>query len=517
MTSNHSSRHIFRETVVYGVGTVLSQVLSALRGMMVAALLGPVEYGFWKVIQVGLDYLGYTHFGFMHGMARQIPLYRAAGESEKDHGTRQITLGMTLLTSLGAGGLVILAAMPMAAEVRLAWVGVACVLLPTQLFRFLHMICLADGRFAVLSGANVLLAVASFIVMAWWIPRWGLAGVFLGLGAGYWAGVLFGWVRGIYPWPPGFNWVHITRRQVDPLVLPLLQNGFPFMCVDGLFVVWQGVDRLALASVLGASNEAMGHYGLSVMIASFAIQIPQIVNRVLFRRTISGFADENPERNDRLNFARKHLDLPALAVAGWSPIVFCPCLIGSACMIRWFLPEYQAAVPLVAWQMAACYWCGVGLLVRNVFTATNRQWRLGMIYLAAISGTVATIYALWLLVPEHAGLGAAIGGIGSLVGAVLAAFCSLFDLGRHFRYGAWHLGSLCGGCLLPFLPFSIWMIHFIDFYQSWSPGHPIPMWSLFLESVWSLAACLPAALWALWKMKGLNLRQSVSTTESDHR
>lgn len=181
-------------------------------------------------------------------------------------------------------------------------------------------------------------------------------------------------------------------------------------------------------------------------------------------------------------------------------------------MIHLFLPEYQAAIPLVAWQLAACYWCSVGLLVRNVFTATKRQWRLGQYYLLAIIATVGTIYAMRWLVPAGAGLGVTIGGIGSLAGAVLAALCSLIDLGCFFRYSASRLVGVLAWCLIPFIPYSLWMIHFISSCEGLLAGARISWANMLFELLLSLGICLPAALWTLWKIRQIHFTQSHSAT-----
>ncbi|MCA9438717.1 MAG: hypothetical protein KC978_23225, partial [Candidatus Omnitrophica bacterium] len=49
-----------RETVLYGTGTLIAQVISALRGVLIASILGPATYGLWKSVQVAYDWLAYT-------------------------------------------------------------------------------------------------------------------------------------------------------------------------------------------------------------------------------------------------------------------------------------------------------------------------------------------------------------------------------------------------------------------------------------------------------------------------
>jgi O-antigen/teichoic acid export membrane protein len=498
--SARPERSVIYETVVYGVGTFLSQAISALRGILVAGMLGPKEYGFWKVLQVGLDYLGYTHFGFLHGMARKIPVFRQQGQVEKEALSRSLALTVTFLTAVLAGLAAIIVTVGMTRTTWFAWIGIACVLVPNQLFRYLHMTCLADGRFAVLSLSNMLLAGVSFLVMWLMIPAWGLYGVFAGFAAGYLSGIAFGWVRGVFAFHPAETGEGWTGQGTRDLASQLFQAGFPFMCVDGLFVVWQGVDRLALATLYGARSEALGHYGLSVMIASFAVQIPQVFNRVLFRRTVRAFGQQSSLEPLELSPLRRHIDLPTLAVAGWTPLLLGPCLIGSRAVIHLFLPNYIPAEVPTALQLLGCYWCGVGLLVRNVYTATDRQWRLGGIYGVAILATIGTIYADWWLEGGHSRLGISAGGVGTIVGSVAAALLSIVDICAFLQYKGREVMKLVVQTSIPFLPFCLWTWWLVATRTPWTEASGAMALDVFLSMGTCLLACGPCALWVLWRV-----------------
>ncbi len=512
MNTSMPHRRILKETVIYGAGTFLSQVLSGLRGMMVAKMLGPAAYGFWKVIQVGIDYLSYAHVGFLHGLARQVPFYRSRGEGGKEAEARTRVLWVTLVSSFLAGVFAVLVTIPLPRETWFAWIGLAVILIPAQLFRYLHMTCLADGRFAVLSGANLLMAGMSFVVMYLAIPSWGIYGVFAGLAIGYGCGVVLGWGRGIFV-IPSFPW----SAWHSPVVRDLLTAGFPFMCVDGLFVIWQGIDRLALASLYGARSEAMGHYGLAVMIASFATQIPQVVNRVLFRRTVGAFTKQVDGTDTELIDLRRHVDLPTFAVAGWAPVLLAPCLLGSVVLIHLFLPEYSPAITPTALQLLSCYWIGVGMLVRNVFTATNRQWRLGGIYLVAITITVGTIYLDWGLNGGHSRLGISAGGVGALLGALVAAILSLIDTARWLKYSGKDLAGLLVRSTLPFLPFAAWTWWVVTIPKEWDSISLAMVRELCFLMITGLVLCAPAAVWVLHRVLRMTSSRSSSTMQSGPR
>ncbi|MCA9432305.1 MAG: hypothetical protein KC940_17465, partial [Candidatus Omnitrophica bacterium] len=344
-----------RETVLYGTGTLIAQVISALRGVLIASILGPATYGLWKSVQVAYDWLAYTHFGILHGMAREIPILRKAGDTRSESSVRRIGLKAAVVTSIAAGLLLILFTWKKGEVPWTVWIGIALLLLPTQLFRFVHMICLAEGRFGVLSLANLALAVSSLLFMWILTPTYGIYGVIGGLGLGYMLSLVLAGARGIFR-------VGIREAMESVPLKSLVTAGFSFMAVDGLFVFWQRLDRLALIPFYGAESEALGFYGLATMVAAFGIQIPQVFTRVLFRRTVPVFDPSNQTTGSDL---RKHLKAPALLVASLSPLLLSLGTVSSWGMIAWLLPAYsqltgsqtsgcEESIAILLWACAAC-------------------------------------------------------------------------------------------------------------------------------------------------------------------
>jgi len=488
---------VLRETTQYGAGMLLAQVISAFRGLLVAGYLGPQLFGLWKVLQVALDYLGYCHLGLQHGMARLIPLFWERGEGEKERWMRSFVFGMSILTAVIAGGLALVLTNGQEKEIRYAWVGIAAVLVASQLFRYLHMVCLADGRFALLSISNVLFAVIALVMMTVCIPEsglgWGLYGVFAGLGVGYGAVLLLGIVQGVYP-----RIVFRPERSFPrkPVVSLIFRTGFPFMAVDGLFVVWQGIDRLGLAWLFGAKSAELGYYGFAATVASFAIQVPQVVTRVMFRRVLASLAKGEGDDAD----LGRNFEAPAIAFAGCAPLIYGLGLIVTWCLIRGvpFLQGFRGAEVSIGLLLLSAYWCGIGLQIRNVFIGTDRMWRLGVIYTIAITATVAVLFIASPIQFGDTQIGIAAGGLGMLVGSIVFAFLSIMD-GLRILLIEWKkIGSLLLQLTVPFIPYAIWT-GWMVFYR----GSVCESWG------WSLAELVvltvPGAVWAYGKVAGTRI------------
>ena len=459
---------ILKEASIYGLGTVTAQVVSAIRGLVIAGMLGPSSYGLWKSLQVGLDYLGYTHLGVLHGMSRKIPLDRATGSDERLRITAKVGFWIAVLSSLMTGCVVVVWTWGYGSPFRELWIAIAGLLVLGQLIRYLAMRCQADGRLGVLSFAELLWAVVSFAAMYLLVPYWGVLGVLIGMGAGFATAVVVACLQGIFPAP------HELFAKEKPgasfrVFRELLSTGFPFMFVDGLFVVWQRIDRLVLVFLFGAESNQLGWYGLATMVASFAIQVPQIQMRVLFRRTLHAANQLPADGGFDPGRLRKHLEMPVMAVACTTPLLFG---LGTALtwfLIRWFLPEYIQAESSVALLMLACYWSAVGIAVRNLYTAMNRQWTLAVIYSVAILATVAAILALSRTGEGGPGAEILIGGYGMLAGSVLFGNLALWDTSRVCGLAFVERGRLLLIGWGPFALFAIWAW----VAGAWTPTEPI--------------------------------------------
>lgn len=489
-----------QESVVYGTGTLVSQVISALRGLMIASMLGPASYGLWKSVQVVLEWLPYTHFGVLHGMARQIPLSRRSGDPLEENASRGTGLFASVVSGIVAGGLLIAVTYRTSEVAWGIWVGIAGLVFLTQLFRFVHMICLADGRFAVLSASNLILAILSFVLMAVSVPSYGVYGVLLGLGGGYvGALILAGW-RSIFRggWR-GYSLWGMTQR--------LAVTGFPFMAVDGLFVFWQRLDRMVLIPFYGAESVALGYYGLATMVASFAIQIPQVFTRVLFRRTVPVFGNEVEDTVEARTARKRHLETPCLLVSSISPLLLSLGTLASWLMVFYFLPEYSSfrknesagCEESIALLMFAAYGCGVGLAFRNIYTGINRQWRLAGIYGIACFASILPPVLVLSGVGEVEVSRIGIAGWGMALGSALFMVLTLVDCCRLRGSSPHETHLLLWRALGPGIVYLVWTLSALErpYWFSQSPSE-WTYWAVLIMSALLLHA--PIALLGVRKV-----------------
>lgn len=64
-------------------GNLLSAVLGAVGGLLVARYLGPKETGLFRSFSIPLMYLTFLHLGTFDGLHRQIPFYFGKGRSDE--------------------------------------------------------------------------------------------------------------------------------------------------------------------------------------------------------------------------------------------------------------------------------------------------------------------------------------------------------------------------------------------------------------------------------------------------
>ena len=78
-----SQRHkIITDSAKMFFANVVTAVTGIVRGVLIAGVLGPNNYGVWSIFNVIMSYIPYTHFGLLDGMTKQIPLLKGKGSFE---------------------------------------------------------------------------------------------------------------------------------------------------------------------------------------------------------------------------------------------------------------------------------------------------------------------------------------------------------------------------------------------------------------------------------------------------
>ncbi len=418
----------------YTAGRYTSEFLYAIRGLLLASLLGPRMFGLWTKMKLTLLFLQYAQLGSHEAMLREVPDALGVGDRRRATEIERSVLGFSLTVSiLVAVAIIAIASVRQgeaSAEQR-AWILLAVVFPLSQLYWFVHLKLRAEKAFGRVSYLMVGLALSTTVLGCWAAARFGLEGFLVVLAASHLLMVMAS---------------HVGR---DPLARPawnlervrvLLRVGSPIMLSGALLILLWNVDKLAIWAFL--SRESLGIYALPSYFLMTVMMIPEAVSAVLYPHLVERIssAESAPEALGRY-FIQPTLIIGYLA----APAVGLLFLVLHL-PIRWLLPEYVAGITPGRILIAALFFAALTRIPYVALLALSRQRSLVVMTLGAvlfgalvISGLIASGYGL-----EGAAFGAASTYL--LYSLVLIGSC-LAEAGLAPR----DLRRFLGDLLLPFV------------------------------------------------------------------
>jgi O-antigen/teichoic acid export membrane protein len=260
-----------RRIAGYGAARVVVEIILGVRGLALAAVLGPVAFGGWALMRLATGYASFGTLGIHRGLELELTRARGLPAAHDDRARPDAAALAYLLAVFGLLAVGALAAsfvvQDPARMVELRIFGAA--VLGEQLYGY-GLVALrvrADlGRYARLELAHAGLQLVCTCVPAW---AWGLNGALAGMVIGNLLSV--GVVIGHVPLRPRFAPAVIRR---------LLGIGLPFAVTMWLGRLLGSVDRLVVAADGGRS--ALGYYAFAVSIAGLAATLGWVVRVVIF-------------------------------------------------------------------------------------------------------------------------------------------------------------------------------------------------------------------------------------------
>jgi O-antigen/teichoic acid export membrane protein len=409
------SRQTIRSITALFSSNVVSSVLTAIGGLLVAHFLGPKETGAFRAFTIPLTYLIFLHLGTWDGLWRQIPYYVGKEMPEKIDALAAAAGSFNLFLSICIScGFVCCAAYSLAyhdmygvwgwlSQAFFCW-GVFYGGYLTSTYRTLH-------HFVALARIQVVQAVLTF-GMVFFLPFLG----FYGLCA-----------RAAFP---SFLTVWIYHQQ-RPLKInyrfdtkalrELIKIGLPFSFWGNLYTsVWSATESALVFYLSGVS--ALGLFSVAAVMMNAVNSLPIAIWQVLTPRVVTTLARDGSVRN-----ANARIIWVTIGFTGFMILFAC---VGSFLLdlfVPPFIPKYVAGIPV----MKVCLWFPVVqavFLPINTLFATGRSWLYGR---SVIAGIVVFPLATYLLYPTIGGLLAV--AVGSLLGRsarTLAAYVDLFALTR---------------------------------------------------------------------------------------
>jgi O-antigen/teichoic acid export membrane protein len=401
-------RKLVRDVFGVALSQYVARAILLVRGVVAAAVLGPLGYGGWNAINLVLDYGAYASAGVLQGLDVRLPA--ASGDRDR---TRALLAGAWSIVWWGGVGFAIVLVAYLATgdrAIESTWgpmapllMGVAALL---QLaVQFYGSTLKSRGRFGPVSGAlgvQFVLGGGLGIALVGRFGVWGLIG---------------GWIAGTL-----LALVVLRRAAPDAPVLPgptrvgieLTRLGLPLFGFFMASLVLRSVDRMALLRYAGPAE--LGLYSLGLMAAGLTLYLPEAAATVLFPRIAAAEGGAGDPSTARRDLTRVHRALMATL-----PLFVGVGALWAGPVVAALLPAFRDGVPALQVLVTGSMLFAAGTLPGYFLLAGGQAKRLLAVGAAAAAIAAALVFGVAARWPDaHAVAWAAGAGYGLFGAGVMA-------------------------------------------------------------------------------------------------
>jgi O-antigen/teichoic acid export membrane protein len=359
------SKAIVREATAFSLATYLFQFVSVIRGIVIAWFLGPALYGVWNIFKTFLETGNYVTAGSSLAVAREIPFNTAQGRQQENLLISRSTIGLCLLVSvlLALGALLFSCfegAAGYRAEIRIcafAFVLNAINLYIPHQLKGEQKIFLLAGYYVAYALLNSLFGLALMLV-------WGIGGLLLGMMAANLVLIAYLLRARHMPRRITLRW-HISRG--------LIGIGFPILFVAVAPKLMASLDKLIIFWLLDST--ATGYYSMAAFFSETINYIPLALATVLFPRLMY-----QKGKGADLSKMGYLYDKPMVLLAWLIPILLGLLVLNIGLVIRYMLPDYLPALPVVQVLLGGLFFTVIWNVPRILLVVFDKQ----RVFLAAI-------------------------------------------------------------------------------------------------------------------------------------
>jgi O-antigen/teichoic acid export membrane protein len=392
---------LLRKLAGYSVARSSAEGLLGIRGIVLAAMLGPTAFGSWALLRLGTRYAALAGLGVFRGL--EVELLQSPEETGRAGAERPGAAGAALGFMLIVAGTLAVGALALSALVsapthRLILQGFAAAALAEAVYGYALVVTRVRTtlrRYAMLEAGT---AVAHLVLGVALARMLGLAGAFMGLAlaSALGAGV-------------ACRWVEMRPRLDAELVRRMLGVGLPVALTAVVGTLLHTADRWVVAAWGG--EELLGYYAFAGALASAAAALALSVRTVVFPEVYG-----EARQAGAATALQRHLERSLMPFAALVPPVVGAIAAGLGPMLELLAPHYAPAIAPARIFLLAGVAAGVVNLAAVGVVAAGRQ-RLLPAYAAAALALNLGLSILALV------LGAGLEGaaVASLVGFVVFA------------------------------------------------------------------------------------------------
>jgi O-antigen/teichoic acid export membrane protein len=406
---SRNQRSVAHQSALLLAANIVARVLGVARGVVVARLLAPTDYGLLATILVASFYLQLFDFGVGWGTVREIPLLRSKGDTasvarlEREVFWWEVVVGLTV--GLVTFGYLAAHSSRPGFDTR-AWMFVP-VYVAAELLRNTQQ-CFLQAResFGPLRRSMIWQAIVDLVLAVIFTRVWGLRGAAAALALTSVSVAIYMIVTS------GSARMWVPARMRGRTFRMLMAVGFPLMVQNLMWANMTNVDKLVILSKL--STESLAYYAMAQTVAASLLLVSGAATRVNGPVMIRRFG-ETGEAASLYGMLFKTLivltyGLPVLVAGIW---------LAGPLFFTMVLPKYGPSIPLLDFSSVAFYAMAVTIGASSLYVALERQVLNGALLLGGMALTVAI--GLWLIHRGEGTMGVAIASALSS-GAYLIAF-----------------------------------------------------------------------------------------------
>jgi O-antigen/teichoic acid export membrane protein len=317
---------LLRRLATYGASRGATEAMLAIRGVLLALLLGPAAFGTWALLRLGMRYSALAAISVYRGL--ELELFQQRAESGADQRrSSAAALGFVLVLSGTIAALALSAALLVDDETtRLLLRGFAAASLTEAIYGYALVCTRGRGnlrRYAMLEAGTSVLHVIWSVGLA---AGWGLSGAFIGLTAANLMGIAAAarWVE----FRPALDWLPVHR---------MLRVGMPVVLTMGIGILLSTGDRWVVA--LWGGPTMLGYYAFAGSVTAVAGVLAIVVRTVVFPQVY-----REASSSGAAAALQVHLDRTLLPFACFLPPLLGALSLALGPLVAGTMPQYVEAI-----------------------------------------------------------------------------------------------------------------------------------------------------------------------------
>lgn len=349
------NKKIVNDSAFLTAAGYLNQFFHFIRGFLIARLLDPTLFGYLSGARLISQLTPQMHFGALHGMSRDLSIYKGANDKENFQMTKNngISLIVIFSTSIVLGIIIYTFFVQAKYSPYTIW-GIrvfAIVAFIQQSISICHALLRVDYRFIEISTSEIILGFSSLILavlLVIWIGFYGaILSFFIAhlLSLGY----LTKKIR--------FNFIFKLNK---PIVKRLLSVGAPISFFYFNAEILGGLDKLMIISFL--SMKQLGYYAIAFPFFTLITRIPRSISYIVYPKMLEAYGSSNKEIRSIKRYFEIPIQLNAVFIAFAIGMLF----LSIKYIFFYLLPRYTEAITVAKILSFAIFFSSLRMLSNRV-------------------------------------------------------------------------------------------------------------------------------------------------------